>query len=160
MKPALMYLLLALSLLGIKLTYDHGQRQVGVVNERLRVTDSTITALRKGVRAVDTVYRRDTIRLTRRIETWDTVTQVVAGLPDTVRVPVETVRWIVAEADSTITACRSVVQTCEQRVAIRDSLNAVLVRQHALTREQVRRETLKKWGERAIWAGLVMLVGR
>jgi hypothetical protein len=88
------------------------------------------------------------------------VTRTVAALPDTVRVPVEVVRWVVAEADSTIAACRSVIQTCEQRVAVRDSLIAALSRRNALIREQVRRETLKKWGERAVWAGLVVVVSK
>lgn len=160
MRPSLLYALLALSLLGTKCVYDHGQRQAGVWQERARVADSTAKALGRTIRATDTVYRRDTVRLTRRVQAWDTVTRVVEALPDTVRVPVEVVRWVAAEADSTIQACRSVVQTCEQRVAQRDSLNALLTRQNTLIREQVRRDVLKKWAERAVWAGLVVLVSR
>lgn len=159
MRPSLLYLLLALSLLGIKLTYDHGQRQVGVVNERLRVTDSTVSVLQKRTKAVDTVYRRDTIRLTRRVQSWDTVTRTVAALPDTVRVPVEVVRWVVREADSTITACRSVVMTCEQRVAARDSLIGTLQARGRIL-EQQRPSRLRPWLERAAWAGLVVLVAK
>lgn len=159
MRPSLLYALLALSLLGTKCAYDHGQRQAGVWQERARVADSTLKILARNVKAVDTVYRNDTVRLTRRVQTWDTVTRVVAALPDTVRVPVEVVRWVVAEADSTIAACRSVVQTCEQRVAQRDSLNALLSQR--LRIEQARRPAgWKRWAERAAWAGLVVLVSR
>lgn len=153
------YALLALSLLGTKCVYDHGQRQAGVWQERARVADSTAKALGRTIRATDTVYRRDTVRLTRRVQAWDTVTRVVEALPDTVRVPVEVVRWVAAEADSTIQACRSVVQTCEQRVAQRDSLNAILAQR--LKIEQARRPAgWKRWAERAAWAGLVVLVAR
>lgn len=159
MRPSLLYAMLGLSLLGTKCAYDHGQRQAGVWQERARVADSTLKILARNVKATDTVYRNDTVRLVRRVQVWDTVTRVVAALPDTVRVPVETVRWIVAEADSTITACRSVVQTCEQRVAQRDSLNALLSQR--LKIEQARRPAgWKRWAERAAWAGLVVLVSR
>lgn len=154
------YLLAALALGGTKCVYDRGQRQAGVLSERLRVSDSTARVLARSVQRVDTIYRADTVRLTRRVQSWDTVSRTVAALPDTVRVPVEVVRWVVAEADSTIRVCRSVVETCEQRVAVRDSLIVALTRQNALTREQVRRETFKKWGERAAWAGLVVLIAR
>jgi hypothetical protein len=154
------YLVAALALGGTKCVYDRGQRQAGVLSERLRVADSTARVLARSVQRVDTLYRADTVRLTRRVQSWDTVTRTVAALPDTVRVPVEVVRWVVAEADSTIAACRSVIQTCEQRVAVRDSLIAALSRRNALIREQVRRETLKKWGERAVWAGLVVVVSK
>lgn len=159
MRTALPYVLLALSLLGTKCAYDHGQRQAGVWQERARVADSTVRALGSRVRVVDTIYRRDTVRLTRRVQTWDTVTRVVAAMPDTVRVPVEVVRWVAAEADSTIRACRAVVETCEQRVAVRDSLNVALTQR--LRIEQARRPSrFKQWAERAAWAGLVVLVAR
>jgi len=159
MRPSLLYALLALSLLGTKCAYDHGQRQAGVWQERARVADSTAKALGRTIRVTDTVYRRDTVRLTRRVQAWDTVTRVVEALPDTVRVPVEVVRWVVAEADSTIQSCLIVQRTCEQRVAQRDSLNAVLSQR--LKIEQARRPAgWKRWAERAAWAGLVVLVAK
>jgi hypothetical protein len=76
-----------------------------------------------------------------------------------VRVPVEVVRWVVAEADSTIAACRSVVQTCEQRVAVRDSLIGTLQARGRIL-EQQRPSTVKRWLERAAWAGLVIVVSK
>lgn len=173
------YLVAALALGGTKCVYDHGQRRAGVLSERLRVADSTSKAQTRAVRSIDSAYRTDTAALgaalaryavarqalSRRLATPGVSDKVVhisdtVTLADTVRVPVEVVRWVVAEADSTIAACRSVVQTCEQRVAVRDSLIGTLRRQHALTREQVRRDVLRKWGERAIWAGLVVMVAR
>lgn len=160
MRPSLLYLLLGLSLVATKCTYDHGQRQAGILSERLRVTDSVNVVLQRRTKTVDTVYRRDTIRLTRRETRWrDSVVARVDTLSDTVRVPVEVVKWVVAEADSTIQACRSVVQTCEQRVALRDSSISTLSRQLQLERKQ-RPSGLKKWAERAAWAGLVVLVAK
>lgn len=150
------YLVAALAMGGTKCVYDHGQRQAGVWQERARVAEANSKAMARIIRMTDTVYLRDTVRLTRRVQSWDTVTQVVAALPDTVRVPVETVRWIVAEADSTITACRSVVITCEQRVAQRDSLNALLSQR--LTIEQARRPSrFGKWAAFAAGAGVMWL---
>lgn len=160
-RAALPYALLALSLLATKCVYDRGQRQAGVLQERARVADSTVKALRASVREGDVVYRQDTIRMVRRVTRWrDSVVSRVDTLADTVRVPVEVVRWVVAEADSTIQACRSVVVSCEQRVAVRDTLIGALTRQNALTREQLRRNVRRTWAERLMWAGAVFLVSR
>ena len=185
MRPSLLYLLLGLSLVATKCTYDHGQRQAGILSERLRVTDSVNVVLQRRTKTVDSAYRKDTValnaalaryaaarqELSRRMATSsvsekvvhisDTVVleRVAVYTTDTLEVPVEVVKWVVAEADSTIQACRSVVQTCEQRVALRDSSISTLSRQLQLERKQ-RPSGLKKWAERAGWAGLVLLVSR
>lgn len=175
MRPFLLYALLALSLLGTKCVYDHGQRQAGVWQERARVADSTAKALGRTIRVTDTAYTTDSAawraserryaHARRIVDSLLRVPPVVESLPgrvDTVQappIPVEVVRWVVAEADSTIQACRSVVQTCEQRVAQRDSLNAILSQR--LKIEQARRPAgWKRWAERAAWAGLVVLVAK
>jgi hypothetical protein len=145
--------------IGAKVTYDAGQREQGALRERLRVEVAAAKALGRSVQRTDTVYLRDTVRLTRRLTQWDTVTRVVESIPDTVRVPVETVRWITATADSTIRECRIVQQTCEQRVAVRDSLLNVQRRQIEILTKQ-RSGFVKRWGERAVLIGVGVLIGR
>lgn len=94
--------------------------------------DSAATAA--SIRRTDSVFSRDTLRLriteTRYVRARDTI---LAHLTDTVRV-----REFVTAADSTVAACRAVVATCEQRVAARDSLIAVLGRQRQSDRSLFR----------------------
>jgi len=155
------YVVAVLVAAGAKGCYDHGQREQGALRERLRAADSTAKALAVSVRRVDTVYRRDTLRLTRALTRWDTVRAGVDTLTmrDTVAVPVEVVRWVVASADSAVSACRSVVQTCEQRVAVRDSLLDVQRRRLAIMAKQ-RPGFVRRWGERAALIGVGVLMGR
>lgn len=184
------YLVAALALGATKCVYDHGQRQAGVLSERLRVADSTAKAQTRAVRSIDSAYRTDTAALgaalaryaaarqalSRRLATSsvsekvvhvsDTTTPTISELPTAQIIDsspdsavVGALRHFVAEADSTIQACRSVVQACEQRVAARDSLIGTLqVRARIL--EQQRPSTVKRWLERAAWASLVVLVSR
>lgn len=185
------YLVAALALGATKCVYDHGQRQAGVLSERLRVADSTAKAQTRALRSIDSAYRTDTAALgaalaryaaarqalSRRLAT-PSVSEIRTTFSDTVKPetspnPVAAVveasspdtaivgamRRFVQEADSTIQACRSVVQTCEQRVAARDSLIGTL-RGRARILEQQRPSTVKRWLERAAWASLVVLVSR
>jgi hypothetical protein len=147
--------------IGAKVTYDRGQQEQGALRERLRVEVAAAKALGRSVQRTDTVYLRDTVRLTRRLTRWDTVRAGVDTLRDTVRVPVETVRWITATADSTIRECRIVQLSCEARVAVRDSLLDVQRRQLAIMAKQ-RPGFVKRWGERVTWlaAGVVLGVTR
>lgn len=63
---------------------------------------------------LDTVYRRDTVRLRVLVTRWDTLRQTVDRWKhDTI-----TVVRVVQVADSTIRACTATVLTCEQRVAL------------------------------------------
>ena len=86
---------------------------------RLHASDSTIAALQARSVARDTIYRIDTLRYRVAVDRWketarwDTVT---------IQVPAETVKTIIREANTALNACSVVVQTCEQRVATRDSL--------------------------------------
>ena len=151
--PALLVLTLGVGKCG----YDHQIAQRAVLSERLKVADSTVRELSIRARNTDTVYLRDTVRLTRRLTQWDTVRAGVDTLRDTVLVPVETVRFIVAAADSTIEACKSVVVTCEQRVAERDTLLALRERQIGILKAQ-QPSRVKPWLERAGWVTLLLLV--
>ena len=98
--------------------------------------DATLAAARDTVRVellrLDTIYRRDTVRLTHWREKWDTVRQDVERWKhDTLRV-VE----YVAVADSTIRACVAALATCEQQ-------KAALTRRAELAEEAYRRTLAK-----------------
>ena len=88
----------------------------GIVKNR--EAQDYITLLEHRVKATDTVYRIDTLYFTRTLKVEvakrDTV---LKHLTDTVLV-----KQFIAAADTAIRACQSVVLTCEQRVAQRDSI--------------------------------------
>lgn len=109
------------------------------------------------IRQVDSVYVRDTIRLARWRDRWDSVRVTDTVVRDSV---VYVNRDI---ADSTISACRAVVVSCEARVAARDSALAAL--RAALKAEQAARPSqLRVAIDRALWGaaglGVGVLVGR
>ena len=109
--------------------YNAGS-EAATLRQRLHASDSLVVALSKRAKATDTLYRRDTVRLRVATQHWDTVKAGVDTV--TLSVPVETVRYIIATADTTIRACSLVVQTCEQRVAQRDSIILTLKSQRPL----------------------------
>ena len=119
--------------------------------------DATLAAARDTVRVellrLDTVYQRDTVRLTRWRERWDTVrTTVDLWKHDTIRV-VEYVRV----ADSTIRACVAALATCEQQKAaltLRAELAEEAYRRTLAQVPSARRRTLELVGAAA--AGVVI----
>lgn len=159
------WLVTALVAGGALRCYNETQREVGRLQERMATLNAQAESLAARARVVDTVYRTDTLRLSANLSEWRSL---VARLNDslhfmknlknhevdTIRVPVEVVREVVVTADSTIQACTLALQTCEQRVAVRDSLLAV-ERQRSAVLARQRPSALKVWGERALWLALV-----
>lgn len=94
-------------LLLVALAFGYGwqQRRVGELNGR-------IAHLTRESQRVDTLYRRDTLTLTKVRRITDSVLVV-----DTV-IRVDSVKVLIAAERQ---ACDRVIQTCEERVAIRDS---------------------------------------
>lgn len=86
-------------------------------NQRLR---GELARLQASARRVDTQYVRDTVKLGAATTRWRTLLDSIR-VTDTLTVR-ESV--IVAAADTAIRACRQALTTCEQRVAVRDSLLA------------------------------------
>lgn len=119
--------------------------------------DAVLAAARDTVRVelrrLDTVYQRDTVRLTRWRERWDTVRQDVERWKhDTLRV-VEYVQV----ADSTIRACVAALATCEQQKAaltLRAELAEEAYRRTVAQVPSARRRTLELVG--AVAAGVVI----
>lgn len=95
------------------------------IAERLQ-SDSAKAAA--GIRRVDSVYTRDTVTLRTVLKRYVTLRDTI-NVHDTTQV----IRTIAA-ADTAILACREALQTCEQRVAARDSLITVLGRQRIADR--------------------------
>jgi hypothetical protein len=92
------WVILGLALFG---GWSWHERKVGELNGK-------IAHLVSESKRVDTVYRRDTLTLTRVRRLTDSI---LVHQTDTVRLIVERERQ----------ACDRVIETCEQRVAIRDS---------------------------------------
>ena len=87
------------------------------------------SAVRAGeIRRVDSVYTRDTVTLRTVLKRYVTLRDTI-NVHDTTQV-IKTI----AAADTAILACRDALQTCEQRVAARDSLITVLGRQRIADR--------------------------
>ena len=88
---------------------------------------------RRAAESLAAVEKPQAETLTVRVTRWKAATTLVdtAWLHDTVAVPVEVVREVVKQADSTISACTTVLGTCEQRSVALDSVNASLKRQIA-----------------------------
>lgn len=104
------------------------------------------TAQRETVKVTVTRWRDATARL-------DT-----AWLRDTVPVPVEVVREVVQAADTAIRACVLAFQTCEQRVAAKDSIIAAKDRLlRALPRPEPR---WRSWVRQGVAFGLGYAVGK
>jgi hypothetical protein len=97
----------------------HSERE-GELTERLRALATERDTLRTRAARRDTVYQRDTVKLT------GTVTRFRTLVDSLVRTDTLTVREsvLVAAADTLIQACRATITTCEQRVADRDRIIA------------------------------------
>lgn len=101
-----------------------------LLQSRLHASDSTIAILSQRTAITDTVYVRDTVRLKGAVRRYEVVKAQIETL--TVSVPVEVVREVIVQADAALSACRSVIMTCEERVAQRDSTVTLLRSQRPL----------------------------
>jgi hypothetical protein len=102
---------LGLAAAVVAAAWELGRKQGEVVALRHQVV-----VIRDSIRVLDTVYRRDTVRLWRQVAQWDTLydtTRLTERITDTVWV-----KKALGSADSTIRACIATVLTCEQRVAL------------------------------------------
>lgn len=99
-----------LAIVGACHSRDVAIRERGIAEERSRVADSLLTVNATELVRVDTVYRRDTLRLTHTITTTQTLRDsLLVHLTDTL-----TVTRYIASSDSTIAACTETVLTCNQ----------------------------------------------
>lgn len=121
LKPFAPYLLALLLGSGFVAYWNHTQREIGrrdilLAQARLETKNASHRA-----DSLATVYKVDTIRLTKLKTRFDTsFVRLVDSIPverritDTIRVPVQ----VLVEAKEAITACTDALRTCEQRVAV------------------------------------------
>lgn len=127
--------------------YERGRHDAGRA-----VRAATIRTITDTVRVRDIQYQRDTIRLTRWRDRWDSV-----RVTDTVTVA-QVVYVPRTVADSVVSACYAVLRSCEARVAARDTLISTL--RGALKAEQASRPSVVRVAlDRALWAAVGVGIG-
>jgi hypothetical protein len=90
--------------------HNSAERDRGIALERARVADSLLSVNAIQIARVDTVYRRDTIRLARFVARTDTLRDsLLVHLTDTVRV-----KEFVVATDSSLKACQETANDCAQ----------------------------------------------
>ena len=125
------------------LAYGCEQRKRGAAEALTATIAKERDSLARASRRIDTVYRRDTMRLTRWRDSVVTLRDSLT-LTDTV----EVVRFIAVQ-DSTIAACSVALTTCEERVAVRDRQLDAWRRQWEARPKPP--SALAKWTERIGW---------
>lgn len=128
------------------------ERAVGARDAMLKESARQYAQLLQEKRRVDSVYVRDTVRLTRTRAVTDTVIR-----RDTLIHRDTVIRLVEAERQ----ACDAVVLSCERRVASRDSLIANLQRQNKLLGQKSRGPGFKTGViAGAALVGSIVLVGQ
>jgi hypothetical protein len=112
---------------GWWLSHNAKQRQIGAMRERLRVSDSTLAVREAEGARLDTVFRRDTIRLTRVIQRTTTLLDTLLHSDTVTLTQRESV--LVFVADSLVGACTAAVDSCT-------ALNSNLIQRLQLTEQQ------------------------
>lgn len=146
-------LVTALAALVTFALWDTYQR--GVAAGRGAVAGQQVKVWTETLVVRDSVYVRDTTRLRVFRDRWDTAyVDVERWKHDTIKV-IEYVR----QADSTIKVCTAVLQSCEQRVAARDSVIRGL-RDIVKQKEAATPSTVRLWLERGLWLAAGVGVGQ
>jgi hypothetical protein len=97
---------------GAVMWHEHNvaEQELGAARERVHTLDSLRTVNAQQIGHVDTLYRRDTLRLTRSIARADTLRDsLLVHLTDTLRV-----KEFVAASDSALKVCRETMSDCNQ----------------------------------------------
>lgn len=140
-----------IALVACFLLYVYGRcegERIGAASERLKDSNVAVKIAAETVRVRDTIYRRDTIRfrsvLTKYDSTRVTDTLVVTQ-HDTAVVYIPR-----AVADTAIQVCRSVILSCESRVAARD--NVIIAKDSTIAALKASKPSgLRTWLDRALW---------
>jgi hypothetical protein len=124
----------------------------GSDSEKVKQGVEQTKAGEKQLAHVDTIYRRDTVRLSREVKKWERIRDTLV-ITDTVRV-----REALNQADSTIKACFAVVQSCEQKDSAHKVIEAGLRKQNDALRALVPGKT-EKFITAAKWLAIGTVVG-
>ena len=125
----------AVILLGGKCTYDAKQREIGALRERLHVTDSALKVAAARAPRLDSVFVRDTLRLTKRITVTQTLIDTLLHSDTVTLTKRESV--LVFVADSLVRQCRETVESCTAVQAnLRERLRLTEIQRDAYRRLQ------------------------
>jgi len=145
---------LAVALLALA-WWRHSAEREGELREKIHAREVAIAALARQAHTVDTAYVTDTVKLARTVKSYVAVRDTfIQHITDTVLA-----RATILAADSTIHACSVALETCEHRVAVRDSLNADLRDLLALERKR-RPSLLGMLLTKVTWAAIGYGAGR
>jgi len=140
---------LALLTVVAKCQHDASQRKLGAAIERNAILAESLSVVEQRGRKIDTVFRRDTLRLVRRIETTITLLDTLLHSDTVTLTKRESV--LVFVADSLVTACRETLTSCSQRIGN-------LQQQLSLTTEQ--RDLWRHRAQPSLWDQLKQIPGR
>ena len=113
-----------------KCGYDANQREIGAMRERLQVTSDSLKLVKARGRQIDSVFIRDTVRLTRRITQTQTLIDTLLHSDTVTLTRRESV--LVFVADSLVRQCRETVQSCTELTAnLRTQLSLVTTQRDA-----------------------------
>lgn len=146
LRPFLPYIVLGLVIWAGVSYYNSVQRERGAWAEREKMFHARLDSLERGIKEAQAQFKVDTVRLTKLKSHWDTVKAGVDTLRDTVRVPVEVVREIVHQADTTIKACTMAVTSCSAGWALERAKSATLTAEVAGWRRQANPPLLVRAG--------------
>jgi hypothetical protein len=150
------YLIAASALLGLKYQYDAGKRREGALGEQLKQATAALTAANQRAPRVDSVFRVDTVRLTRRLTTTQTLLDTLR-LSDTVTLT-RRESVLVFVADSLVQQCRATVLSCiEVQQNLRERLRLTEIQRDAW--KQSRPSVFGKARTAIGWAAVGFLIG-
>jgi hypothetical protein len=157
---------LVVGLLVERCTRDRYHERLGAAAQQLAAARDSSRLHARRADSLSRVFHVDTVRVTKTVTAWRTLTDTLV-LSDTVPVPVEVVREVVATADSAITACTLALGTCSELTAAlrRQVAGLTAERDAALTiARRAKPGALQRWGERVLYAsagyGACQLLGR
>jgi hypothetical protein len=148
---------IAVLCLTLKSTYDGRRRAEGRAEIATAARAAVAESLANERRRVDTVYRADTVRLWRTIRESQTLIDTLL-LSDTVTLT-KRESVLVFVADSLVRQCSAVVHTCEQRVAVRDSLLSVATASADYWRRKSQPSLLTQLSTASKWLAVGFILG-
>jgi len=120
---------------GFWILHNAKQREIGALRERLHVTDSALKVAAARAPRLDSVFVRDTLRLTKRITVTQTLIDTLLHSDTVTLTKRESV--LVFVADSLVRQCRETVASCTAVQAnLRERLRLTEIQRDAYRRLQ------------------------
>ena len=160
LKQAIPYLVAVGALVFTKCQYDWSQLALGAAIERNAYLSDSLSVLKVRGQRIDSVFVRDTLRLTRLLQRTDTVIRQLFKTDTVTLTKRESV--LVFVADSLVTSCRETVSSCSALVGnLREQLSLTSAQRDLWHRKAQPSlwEQLKQIPQKAITSTALMSVG-